>query len=296
MVAPAPVAIRVGELTGRLAGHLAPGRRAAVRGNLSRVLGVAETSPEMSGRVDSAFESYGRYWAQSFRLPAMSQAELEAAMDAEGFENLQGALALGRGAILALPHMGDWDIGAAWLTTRGLRPTVVAEALEPERLFRWFCRVRQQRGLSVLAPGPTTAVELMAALRRSDVVGLVSDRNMGTGGLPVTMFGAAATLPGGPALLSLRCGAPIVPAAVYQCPGHRYRAVMLSPLELPPAGALASRMGALAQQLAVAFERLIAAAPEQWHVLAPYWPPTAPSTTSGRSGSSRPWGSADGVG
>lgn len=271
VVAPAPVAIRVGELAGLLGSYSAPRRRAAVRGNLGRVLGLPEDSPEVSRRVDAAFVSYGRYWAQSFRLPAMDQAALEAVVDADGFENLQRALGPGRGAILALPHLGDWDIGAAWLAARGLRPTVVAEALEPSRLFRWFCQVREQRGLSVLPPGPDTAVQLIAALRRSEVVGLVSDRAMGTRGLPVTMFGAVTTLPGGPALLSLRSGAPIVPAAVYQSPGRRYRAVMLAPLEMPSSGAIAVRMCTLAQQLAAAFEQLIAAAPEQWHVLTPYW-------------------------
>lgn len=252
-------------------GRLSTGRRAVVAGNLAVVTGLPANGLPGTSLVDAAFASYGRYWAQSFRLSTMDARELGSAMDADGLDNLRSALSLGRGAILALPHLGDWDTGAAWLATKGVHTTVVAEALSPERLYRWFCRERERRGMTVVAAGAGAVPELTAALRRSEVVGLVSDRDLGGRGVPVRFFGCPTTLPGGPAVLSLRCGAPVVPAAVYQSGGDRFRAVMLPRLEAPTSGSLASRTEALTKELASSFERLIAAAPEQWHMLSSKW-------------------------
>ncbi|MDA8392716.1 MAG: phosphatidylinositol mannoside acyltransferase [Actinomycetota bacterium] len=269
--APASVAIRTGEVAGVAVGRLSTGRRAAVAGNLAVVTGLPANGVPGASLVDAAFASYGRYWAQSFRLSVMDARKLGSVMDAEGLDNLRSALSLGRGAILALPHLGDWDTGAAWLATQGIRTTVVAEALRPERLYRWFCRERERRGMTVVAAGAGAVPALTAALRRSEVVGLVSDRDLGGRGVPVRFFGCTTALPGGPAVLSLRCGAPIVPASVYQSGGDRFRSVMLPRLEAPTSGSLAFRTEALTKELAASFERLIAAAPEQWHMLSSKW-------------------------
>ena len=48
--------------------------------------------------------------------------------------------------------------------------------------------------------------ELRAALARGEGVGLVADRDIAGGGVPVTLFGLPARLPIGPAYLALDAG------------------------------------------------------------------------------------------
>jgi phosphatidylinositol dimannoside acyltransferase len=79
-------------------------------------------------------------------------------------------------------------------------------------------------------------------------------------------------MPGGPASIALRTGATLLPCAVYhdRRPGH-WRAVVHPPLRPEPSGDSRKDTQVLTQRLAAEFERLIAAAPEQWHVLSPYF-------------------------
>ncbi len=112
---------------------------------------------------------------------------------------------------------------------------------------------------------------MLRTLRAGRLAALVCDRDLTGGGLPVTIFGAPATMPGGPASLALKTGALLLPCAVYQARRGRWLAVCRPPLEARPSGDARADAAALTQRLAGEFETLIARAPEQWHVLSPYW-------------------------
>jgi KDO2-lipid IV(A) lauroyltransferase len=268
---PGPVA----ELTGRTAGFWMSlgmaGRRAMVERHLQRIHGDRLGPLALRREVHRTFDSYARYWLESFRLPGMSAEEMDAAITVEGLEHIDDALAKGNGAIMALPHLGGWDFGGAWLATRGYPITVVVEPLEPPEMFEWFAEFRRTLGLEVVALGPDAGRQVLAALRRNEVVGLLSDRDLDGGGVAVELFGERTTLPAGPVTLALRTGAPVLPTAVYFA-GRGHRGVIRPSLPLERQGSLREDVRRGTQQLADALGELIAAAPEQWHVLQPNWP------------------------
>ena len=221
--------------------------------------------------VKEVFVSYSRYWIESFRLNGPRVAALQGRVRAEGLEHLDAALERGHGAILGMPHLGNWDVGGAWLASRGYRAVAAVEALEPPELFGWFCRRREALGVRVVPAGAGAPAVLLEALGNNAVVGLVSDRDLSGRGVEVKLFGHQTTMPGGPALLSLRSGAPILPAAVYSPSLGCHRAVIRPPLQASSAASLAERARELTALLAKELESLIAAAPQQWHVLRPVW-------------------------
>ena len=159
--------------------------------------------------------------------------------------------------------------------------TVVAEALKPPALFEWFCERRAANGMQVVALGPDAGGVLLRALNNNQTIGLLCDRDILGGGIEVDFFGERTTLPAGPATLSLRTGAPILPNAVYQV-GTKAVGDIRPPIQFDRCGKLRADVQALTQLLANELESLIAAAPEQWHVLHPNWPSDQPS------GSARP--------
>ncbi|HEY2429961.1 MAG TPA: hypothetical protein VGI06_13575, partial [Acidimicrobiales bacterium] len=109
-------------LAGVAAGRLTRRRRAMMGRHLTRIGGV----PASEAAVDRAFASYGRYWLESFRMPWLTGAQLEAGMCYEGIGHLEVARGLGRGVVMAMPHLGAWDWGGAWLAASGFPVTVVA--------------------------------------------------------------------------------------------------------------------------------------------------------------------------
>lgn len=254
--------------------RLRPARRTLVRRHLERILRWSGRAADvdLEGLVDEAFRSYARYWLDSLSLPALDLDRLDARMEVEGFEHLEAARSIGRGVVLALPHLGGWDLGGAWLVSKGIPLTVVAEVLRPPELFELFVRLRRRLGMRVVPLGPGAMAELAEALSRNDVVALVCDRDLTGDGVEVKLFGEVTTLPPGPVLLALRRNCPLLPVAIYANRDGRHRALVRPPLALERRGRLRSDVGEGLQRLAAELELLIAEAPEQWHVFQPNWP------------------------
>lgn len=258
----------VGGAGGVLAGYLLPGRRRMVARHQARVRGRA-------GRrtVDDVFASYGRYWLELFHLPTDARrGEVAANFSVEGYERITDALAEGRGVILALPHLGGWEWAAAWMAEQGHEMLAVVEALEPPELLDWFRDQRAAMGLEVVPLGPGVSTALLRALRDNRIVCLLCDRDLPGDGIPVDFFGEPTTVPAGPALLALRTGAALLPTAVYFGSGRRHRAVVGEPVPVGREADLRSDTSRITQDLVRRLEQLIAAAPEQWHLLQPNWP------------------------
>ena len=224
--------------------------------------------------VQEAFDSYTRYWLESFRLPHLSGRAVERGMRVQGYEHVVEALDAGNGVILALPHLGGWEWAGRWLVERGHGITVVVEEIDPPELFEWFVDLRQKLGMKVVALGPSAGREVLAALKRNDVVCLLSDRDIQRTGVEVEFFGETTTLPAGPATLSLRTGAPLLPTAVYftdRTDGHL--GVGRPPIDLTRSDdGLRADVARVTQALADELEHLIRRAPHQWHLFQPNWP------------------------
>ncbi|HZD65075.1 MAG TPA: phosphatidylinositol mannoside acyltransferase [Acidimicrobiales bacterium] len=267
-----PPALGLAEMVGATLAFSMPERRALIGRHLQRVSGGGLSGLSLLAADIRAFVSYGRYWRDSFRLPGMSPEELDAHMSFEGFEHLAAGLDRGRGVILALPHMGNWDYGGAWLAAIGLPLTAVVERLPGERLVRWFNDRRQAMGMTVVPLGPKAAAKIVAVLRRGGLVGLLSDRELGTSGVTVRFFGEETTLPAGPATLALRTGAALIPVSVLYQRGGRHLAVIRPALDTTRRGSVSEDVARITQALAEELEGLIRRAPEQWHLFQPNWP------------------------
>jgi phosphatidylinositol dimannoside acyltransferase len=273
---PGVSAYRLGQGLGWLLGR-APdydGRRAVVASHMGRVLGRPLSKQEQRRLVPDVFANFGRYWAESLRLPTLSHDQVAAGISMVGFEHVQSALAGGKGVIIAAPHLGGWEWGAMYLAGSGLPVTVAVEPLEPPERFEWMARFRQRLGMQVVAVGPGAATAVLQALRDNHIVCLLSDRLVGpTAGVDVNFFGARAKLPAGPVSLSVRSGAPLMPAAIYygrQAISHTI--VFRPPLKLAEAERFRTVVEGGTQALARELEKLIREAPSQWHITQPNWP------------------------
>jgi lauroyl/myristoyl acyltransferase len=259
-------------LLARIAGRVGPAMNVTkaklVRSNLRRVL---QTEPS-DGDVREAFASYVRYWLQAFRLPVVPQEYLDRVVSAEGFEHLTQARAAGKGVVLALPHMGNWDVAGAWLASRDMPLVVVAERLQPPELHTWFENFRTSLGMTVVVNGPGVGAKLTAALHRNDAVALLCDRDVDGSGGKYPFFGEETTLPKGPATLALRTGAALLPVAVVESE-RGFTCIIDAPVAVERTDAgLRTDVDRVTLELIGRIEQLIRRAPSQWHVFQPNWP------------------------
>jgi phosphatidylinositol dimannoside acyltransferase len=249
-----------------------PPRRAMIERHLRRV-NPTWSRQRVRAAVHEAFESYARYWVESFRLPSLSSETVAAGLDVPDYGHIVAARREGRGAILALPHLGGWEWAGRWLADVGNPVTVVVERIDPPELFDWFALLRAKLGMTVVALGPEAGRATLHALKRNEIVCLLSDRNIGPGGVEVEFFGERTTLPAGPAMLGLRADAPILPVGVYftrRVNGHF--GLVRPPIPADRHGKLRDDVTRMTQFLAQELEYLIRRAPEQWHLFQPNWP------------------------
>ncbi|MBW3578334.1 MAG: phosphatidylinositol mannoside acyltransferase [Actinobacteria bacterium] len=247
--------------------RLAPRRqRNQVRSNQARAAGRSPRR-ELDRLVRDAYRSYARYWLDSFRVHTLDPDDVLARTEDVNTRILDEVRSDGRGAILATGHLGSWEIGAFFSTQRDWRLTVVAELLEPRRLFDRFVELRRALGLEVipLVRGGDAVGRLEQVVRDGGTATLLADRDLTGTGPIVTFFGEPCRMPPGPAALARRTGRPVVPGACFTTP-RGWRAVVHEPLDIAHLPVLDGT-----QQIAQALERLIGLAPEQWHVFVPNW-------------------------
>ena len=240
-----------------------------LRKNLARVIGTTPAEvPDALIRASVA--SYARYWREAFRLPTMNQAALAERLDRVfiGAEKFDNALAGGRGAVMALPHSGNWDMAGVWLAQKYGTFTTVAERLKPESLYDRFIAYRESLGFEVLplTGGERPSMEVLAErLEANRFVCLMADRDLTRSGVQVDFFGEPTRLPAGPARLALETGAPLHPAHVYY-DGDDCVVQIDDALDTS-----SGDVGVITQALADRFAVNIAAHPQDWHMLQPQW-------------------------
>ncbi len=266
--------------------------------NLRRVVGPDLPEREFQALLRAAVRSYARYWLEFFRLPSYSRTQILAGFRIDNVEPLAAAVAAGRGAVLALPHAGNWDAAGAWGAAQGWPIVTVAERLRPESIYERFLDSRRRLGMEIvpLTGGDRSVTDLLAErLAAGHVVPLVADRDLADRGVEVEFFGGRARMPGGPALLALRTGAPLFVVSLWYEP-DRGCARVEGPLPPPgpQVGGLAARVRALTQDIADRFAAGIAANPVDWHMMQRVWV-DGPGTPGRPSGSGGPAGAPAGA-
>lgn len=269
---PRPVAELTARLLSRLAASISKERRMLVARHLRRADPTLE-GRALDGAVDATFDSYARYWIDSFRLPLLSDEEVDWGFAVEGYAHIADGLAAGRGVIVVLPHLGGWEWAGHWISKVMHVPvTVVVEPVEPPALFEFFVDFRRDLGMEIVPLGPEAASAILGALARNHVVCLLADRDIVGDGVEVEFFGETTTIPGGPATLALRTGAALIPAGVYFSGRAGHSAVVLPAMHVAREGRLREDVRRITVELAAILEGLIRRAPEQWHLQQPNWP------------------------
>jgi lauroyl/myristoyl acyltransferase len=269
---PEGVAVRLGRQLADLAWKRRGKGVRRLESNLARV--VPDASPQRLAELSRAgMRSYMRYWMESFRLPAWSRERIKAGFTPQDVHHLTEGLASDRGVILALPHMGNYDLAGVWVTTKLNTPfTTVAERLKPETLYDRFVAYREGLGMEVLPhTGGAAFGTLARRLRAGGLVCLVADRDLSASGIEVKFFGETTKMPAGPAILALQTGAILLPVTLWYDDSPIMQGRVHPEIEPPETGTRGEKAAVMTQQLADAFASGIADHPQDWHMLQRLW-------------------------
>ncbi len=249
-------------------------QRVVVEKNLQRTTGVAPGSAEMDALVREAYRSYARYWLETFRLVREGPDFFLDRFIGLGDENLEAVRARGKGAIVVVGHLGNWDAGGAWIGATGRRLVTVAEPLRPRRMFEFFADHRAALGMTIYPAEKGVTTRLIEELETGAVVALLGDRDLKGTGVEIDFFGEPATFPVGAASMALKTNVPLLFAGIRSLTfedGRRgWETEISEPIELPEERTDSSVRDLTAEAVR-RLEDYIRRHPTEWHVFQPFW-------------------------
>ncbi|MBC8102710.1 MAG: lysophospholipid acyltransferase family protein [Cytophagales bacterium] len=226
------------------------------------------TARERDRLIRRVFTHFAKTAVDFLRGPALTDNGLQTLVRVEDWHHMGDAIAAGHGVILLTAHLGNWEMLGRYLISRGARLTVIAREPEDPTFGAYLRDLRQSAGFVVRDKG-NAARDVLAALKRGDVVGILPDQNSGDVFAP--FFGVPAGTPAGPALFALRTGAPIVPGYVVQLPDDTYLARFFPPIVAENTGDRAADVQRIMTEANHRLEGLVREYPDQWLWLHNRW-------------------------
>lgn len=245
--------------------------REIVRSNLRSALPDVPEK-DIAAFAKNVFVNFGKYLVDFFSPLNENDDALAKKMRFEGLENIDDALKRGKGCIMVTGHFGNWELCGCAMAKRGYKINVVALDHNDPRINNLFIKKRMKSGINVLPIG-NAKKSCIEALRRNEIVAIVGDRPYGENGIGVEFFGRAARIPRGPALFSVRTGAPIVVVFIYKETDNAayYRVAIEKPVTVKNTGPLRGQLKDAMQYFIKRFECYIKKYPSQWYMFHRVW-------------------------
>ncbi|MDN5762341.1 MAG: phosphatidylinositol mannoside acyltransferase [Microlunatus sp.] len=229
-------------------------------------LTVAAGRPADDRLVAAALRSYLRTLTEVLSLPRWRPDQIVGRVQVPDAARLRRRQAES-GAVVVLPHSGNWDLAGAWACLSGFPVTSVVEVLNGAA-YGDFLRFRRRLGMEVVGhTDPAVMSTLTAAVRGGRTVCLIGDRDLSGTGVEVRWAGHQVRMPAGPALLARRTGAALIPGVC------RFTAagmvIDLGPEVTHQSGS--DGLAAMTQQVADFFAARIRDQPQDWPMLQPFF-------------------------
>ncbi len=265
---PVASAYWVGRWAGFLFFWLAADRRRIALDNFSHVLGKGQNDPEVRRTARRCFEQFGMYFVDFLRMGRLGKEEVLKFVDVHGRENMDRAVARGKGVVALTAHLGNWELGGVMLALMGYRVHAIALAHQDPRVDRMFVKRRAERGIKVIPVG-VAIKRSFSAIRKGDVIALLGDRDLRAQGVHTTFFGWETTVPRGAAVLALRTGAAVVPGFAVRDETGRYQ-LHLEEAIIPCAEE--ESIEEFTDRMLRVLESYIRRYPDQWFMFHRMWP------------------------
>jgi len=247
--------------------------------NLTAVYGAEKSRQEIVCIAKEVFRHFTRGALEFFHLLSLSREQVDAMVDIEGLENIDGVLSEGKGCVCVTAHYGNWELFARKMVIKGYKANVIARDSDDPGMTGIATRIRESGGYRVF-DRDQPIIGAFRCLRNNESLGILPDQN-DYDGIFVDFFGRPAATAPGPAVLSLKSGAPIVPAFAPRMPDGRYKVTIYPRIEFTPSGNEEQDIRDLTALVNLAIEREIRKNPSQWLWLHDRWKLSPEAPTSG---------------
>lgn len=256
----------------RLGWYVSRHLRRVCRSNGRLILGDDASTDQLKRYGQDVIRDFLRFVGDiSIASDQSTSSILERIAESEGEAHFQTARDMGRGVILATCHMGNFEVGAAAVSSRVAETHVLFQGDAHGAFDTMRARLHERLGLTnaAIEQGLDAWIQLRDALGRGGAVLIQADRCMpGQKGQATAFLNGHVVMPNGPSKLARLSGAPIVPITCVARNDGRTRIIIAPPIR-PDACKPSEFEAYTRKKLAGFFSGVIREYPSQWHILYP---------------------------
>ncbi len=253
----------IGERIGELGFAPLKIRRAVVVKQLTAAF-PEKSAEEIEQIARGTYGHLGRTTIETAVLPSYSPKQIvELFEEVSGWNIVEERISRGKGLIVVTGHLGNWELGGAYLAARGLPIDAVARHMANPLFDRYLTKTREQIGMTVVHDEDAVK-RVPRSLRSGRAVAFLFDQGaIGLASTWVPFFGRYAKTPRGPAVFALRLGTPIVFGVALRKPSGKY-ALTFEPIDVHETGDREADIDKIVTDYSNALERWVRRAPEQY--------------------------------
>ena len=273
LILPLSLAYRVGVFLTGFKFFFNRDERRSMKENLRQIIKNDTLKIEKLPRI--IYANFGRYLVDFFRADKINKKYLEKYVDIRNLEYMDEALQKGKGAIGLTAHLGNWELSAQALALLGYKMNAIALTHKVENIDRLFNHQREVTGVKVVPVGVSVR-RCFSALKRNEIVGILGDRDFsGENGIFVDFLGKKLLAPKGPAVLSIRTGAAIVPGFVIRDKknGCFLKYTFEKPIYPVKTADEEAEVKRITEEFIAIIEKYVRENPEQWFMFRRFWEP-----------------------
>jgi lauroyl/myristoyl acyltransferase len=266
---PLPLAYRLAIFISDVRSVFAAADRRAVTENL-RIIFPDKSAGEIVRIRRRMFRNFAKYLVDFFRFSKLDKEYLKRYVKFENLHYFDEAFSRGKGVIAVTAHLGNWELGGAVVGLSGYPVWGVALPHKNKKVNDFFNSQRESKGIRVIQLGKAVR-HCLHILGDNHLLALVGDRDFTEKGAVVSFFGKSAYFPEGPAALSLKTGAPIIPAFMLRDDDGGFVLKIEKPISFVPTGDKERDIRELIGLYKGVIEKYIRAYPDQWYMFRKFW-------------------------
>lgn len=283
---PPDALIPIAKWLGSAVFHLIRKYRERVIQNLTLAFGKEKDAAEIARLAKEVFLNFSLTPLESIYAYINPFERFLLKIEISGEEYLRSALAGNKGVIALGIHLGPFTLVGARLSLAGYRFNLMYNEGNYPKLWKRFGDYQRRLGQNPFPLKPVTASlkKSLNSLRRNEILYLIADEQQRRGGIPTPFFGQLAFTPSGPAILSLKTGAPILPMYIVRERRVPRRLIISPPVTIDRTSDLEKDIETLTVKFTRVIEDTVRQYPGQWSWLNRRWktfpPPPLPGMTT----------------
>lgn len=209
--------------------------------NLNLAFGKEKSQEELKRIAKGVYHNLTRYGVEVLRCYRLSQETIDRMFTIEGRENLDRALAKGKGVMTISGHLGNFMLMGTKLAQEGYPLSVLYREVRDKKVTRLIKDMQRRLNFHFIPalPAHRAVKESLRWLRENKILYLQQDRNFfeDKGAIWVDFFGQPAATAPGTVTLAKRSGATLLPMFIIRKKGNEgYTIVIEPPVELELTG------------------------------------------------------------